>query len=411
MRIAVVVGTRPEFIKTWSVLKELDTRDDVDSLLIHTGQHYDYEMSQAFFEDLSIKEPDYYLDVGSTTTVQQTTKIMQGVSDVLQKEEIDILLVQGDTNSCAGAALATSQMNVPLGHIEAGCRSFDRTMPEELNRIIIDSIANLLFAPSRTAFHNLMMEGSDPNRTFNAGNTALDALEEGVKHTEKYPSKYDQPYAIATIHRVGNVDKKDRLYEILIGLSKLGVKCIFPVHPRTEKMIAQFGLEHLVDSQQLELIKPVGYISFINLLKHSSMVITDSGGVQEEAVLLGKPTITIRGNTEWPETVWVGGNILVEAKSAKIQDMAKRMLSKKYDQKALYLGGAGKRIVDIIVKKHKSDELRFVPSNLKLTGYPEFRLAKVRTEPIIATFDEHGYLSEDEGNRFLVKGFKPLKPE
>ncbi len=411
MRIAVVVGTRPEFIKTWSVLKECEAREDVESILIHTGQHYDYEMSQAFFEDLSIREPDYYLSVGSATPVLQSTKIMEGVAKVLETEAIDILLVQGDTNSCTGAALAAAQMKIPVGHIEAGCRSFDRTMPEELNRIVIDAIANMLFAPSETAYHNLMMEGCDPNRTYHAGNTALDALEEGVRLSENYPPKYNQPYAVATIHRAGNADDKERLSEILKGLSDLDMICIFPIHPRTKKMIAQFGLNHLITNENLVLIEPVGYISFMNLLKHSNLVVTDSGGVQEEAVLLGKPTITIRENTEWPETIWVGMNTLAAANASEIHSAAKTAVTKKPEQHELYLGDAGKRIVDLIVRKHNDGELYYTPSRLRLSGYPEFRLSTEKTDTLIASFDEAGHLTQNEGKRFLVKGFRPLTSE
>ncbi|MHA2213705.1 MAG: UDP-N-acetyl glucosamine 2-epimerase, partial [Candidatus Thorarchaeota archaeon] len=177
MKAAIVVGTRPEFIKTWSVINEVKKRDEIESVLIHTGQHYDYEMSQAFFEDLSIEEPSHYLGVGSHSAVEQTTRIAAGIAKVLAEEEPQILLVQGDTNSAMAAAIATVKSEVPVGHIEAGCRSYDRTMPEEINRIAIDAVSSLLFAPSSVALHNLLREGADPGRAILVGNTAVDALD------------------------------------------------------------------------------------------------------------------------------------------------------------------------------------------------------------------------------------------
>ena len=407
MRIGLIVGTRPELIKTWSVIEEINSRESLELVLIHTGQHYDYELSKVFFEDLSIREPDYYLDVGSHPPVIQTIRIMEKVAEVLSKESLDILLVQGDTNSCMGAAISSIQNGVPVGHIEAGCRSYDRTMPEEINRIVIDSISNILFAPSETAYHNLMAEGCEPIRTHMTGNTALDALEEGLRLTERHDALYDAPYAVATIHRASNTDNKERLSEILTGLSNLPMRCIFPIHPRTQKMIDEFGLEKQVQSS-LELIKPVGYISFINLLKQSSLVITDSGGVQEEAVLLGKPTVTIRKNTEWPETVWIGRNILVTAQASDIISSSEEILERsKSEQTDLYLGNAGKRIVDAIVHASKENLLEFKETPLNEMGYPELRL-ETDSDDYIVAFDEEGYPVTKKGKRFLVKGYRPL---
>jgi len=407
MRIGLIVGTRPELIKTWSVIEEINSRESFELVLIHTGQHYDHEMSKVFFEDLSIQEPDYYLDVGSHPPVIQTIRIMEKVAEVLSKENLDILLVQGDTNSCMGAAIASIQCNVPVGHIEAGCRSFDRTMPEEINRIVIDSFSNILFAPSDTAYHNLMAEGCDPTRTHMAGNTALDALEEGLRLTEASEVQYDTPYAVATIHRASNTDNKERLSQILEGLSNLPMKCIFPIHPRTQKMIQKFGLECQTKSS-LEIIKPVGYISFINILKHSSLVVTDSGGVQEEAVLLGKPTLTIRKNTEWPKTVWVGKNILVNALSSEIISSAEVILARsKSIQDDLYMGNAGQKIVDAIFHAKEERLLEFKETPLIKMGYPELRL-QTSSEEYIVAFDERGFPILENGKHYLVKGYRPL---
>jgi UDP-N-acetylglucosamine 2-epimerase (non-hydrolysing) len=410
MRIGLIVGTRPEIIKTWSVIEEINSSEKLELILIHTGQHYDYEMSMVFFEDLSIQEPDYYLDVGSHPPVIQTIRIMEKVADVLSQESLDILLVQGDTNSCMGAAISSIQNGVPVGHIEAGCRSFDRTMPEEINRIVVDSIANLLFAPSETAYHNLMMEGCDDSRTFMTGNTTLDALEEGLRLTESRDIPIETPYAVATIHRAANTDDRERLSQILKALSKLPMTCIFPIHPRTEKMIETFNLNDIVHGS-LEITKPVGYVSFINLLKHSSLVITDSGGVQEEAVLLGKPTVTIRRNTEWPETVWVGLNELTKAKAADIISSSELIMKRtETKQDNLYLGSAGRKIVDVIVNAHNKNELVYKEVSLIDRGYPELQIKESREGHLIA-FDERGYPVRENGKRFLVKGYRPLKFE
>lgn len=409
MQVAIVVGTRPEFIKTWSVINEINNRSNVDLLLIHTGQHYDYEMSQAFFEDLSITEPDYYLGVGSSDVTQQVTKVMLGVQKIINKEEIDILLVQGDTNSCMGAIISAAQLEVPTGHIEAGCRSFDRTMPEELNRIVIDSIANMLFAPSKTAYQNLLIEGANPENTFLVGNTALEALEKVLEKTNMNKEETSEPYVVATIHRARNADERNRLAEILKGLSELPIKCIFPMHPRTKKMVEKFGLRDYLNRGSLQTIAPLGYNNFISLLGNSKAVITDSGGVQEEAALLGKRTLTIRDNTEWPETVWEGMNTLVAAKASTIQEELECILEKKIAPPTdLYLCGAGKRIVDILVEFNANDKLSFSKLDMTRNGYPTLVLSKVPHRKVRMAFNEEGQFVTKDGYYFIVQDFQPL---
>jgi UDP-N-acetylglucosamine 2-epimerase (non-hydrolysing) len=408
-----VVGTRPEFIKTWSVVKEIKERRNLELLLIHTGQHYDYEMSQVFFEDLSIERPDFFLDVGSLPPIEQTMAVMKKLSNVLTQEEVDIVLVQGDTNSCMGAALTAVQHGVPLGHIEAGCRSFDRTMPEEFNRLIIDSIANLLFAPSDIALHNLLREGHNRKRAVLVGNTAVDALNEGLRILGAAEGPPKEPYAVATVHRAANADDPARLEEILSALSSLTVKCTFPIHPRTQKRAEEFGLKGLLSSANLEVISPMGYLSFLDLLRNASIVLTDSGGVQEEAALLGVPTITLRDNTEWPETVWTGINHLSHADREEIVRVAAEIASdEKREDWTLYKGNAGREIVDVIVKCQKDGELGYEAPDMLRTGYPLLALVDKDDSAGLVKFGKNGKAAlTGKAERSLIEEYKPLKKQ
>jgi UDP-N-acetylglucosamine 2-epimerase (non-hydrolysing) len=396
VRIAVVVGTRPEFLKTWSVIREINRRENIELVLIHTGQHYDFELSQVFFEELSIEAPSFYLEVGSHPPVRQTTTIMEKLATVLDTEDLDILLVQGDTNSCMGAALAAVLKGVPVGHIEAGCRSFDRTMPEEVNRLVIDSIAHLLFAPSDIALHNLLREGHTRDRAVLAGNTAVDVLEEGLRLVGTPQDSSDLPYAVATIHRAGNVDNKENLYQILKGFSSLPLRCILPLHPRTRKRADEFGFATLLTEGSLEIVEPMGYLSFLKLLQKAKLVLTDSGGVQEEAAMLGIPTLTIRENTEWPETIWSGLNQLVKADSNLIIEAATTKLKQEKTPVDLYQGDAGQRIVDVIINRHSKNQLVNTMPNMIETGYPLLGLISGTNRDSLVKFDEHGNPSEQE---------------
>jgi len=412
MKIAVVVGTRPELIKTWSVLKAMRNHADLQSLLIHTGQHYDYEMSKIFFEELSIQKPDYYLGVGSATPIQQTSAIMTGLEAVLRKEIPDILLVQGDTNTCGAAAIAALKAEIPVGHIEAGCRSFDRTMPEEINRVMIDAIATLLFAPSTTAYQNLMQEGSSPSRSFLVGNTGADSLKEGLRLIENKPSEFDGKYCVATIHRANNTEDRSRLREILQGMAALAIPTIFPVHPRTSKMIETFGLADTLENGMVRRVPPAGYLGFLKLMQNASLVITDSGGVQEEAAMLGKPTLTMRENTEWPETIWAGLNRLVRADATAIVSAATSALRRPpASVPDLYQDGAGERIVDRIIKCRDEGALKNSPFNMIELGYPTVGISSFSDDNALMPFDRNGNLtSKQEGKRFLTRRYRPLRP-
>jgi UDP-N-acetylglucosamine 2-epimerase (non-hydrolysing) len=370
-------------------------------------------MSKVFFEDLSIEEPDFYLNVGSLPSVEQTTSVMTKFSEVLNEIDVDIVLVQGDTNSCMGTALATVQHGIPLGHIEAGCRSFDRTMPEEFNRLIIDSIANLLFAPSDIALHNLLREGHSRKRAVLVGNTAVDALNEGLRLLGPSEEPPEEPYAVATVHRAANTDNPERLAEILSALSQLPMKCVFPIHPRTQKRAESFGFTDMLSSDQLDVISPMGYLSFLKLLRNASLVLTDSGGVQEEAAILGVPTITIRNNTEWPETVWTGINHLSHAKRDKIVRIASEVASNvKSEDWTLYKGHAGKVIVELIEKRHRDGELRYDVPDMLSTGYPMLALVKGDDSAGLVKFGKSGKaVLTGRAVHSLLETHEPLKKQ
>ncbi|MEM4735361.1 MAG: UDP-N-acetylglucosamine 2-epimerase (non-hydrolyzing) [Candidatus Thorarchaeota archaeon] len=408
LKVAVAIGTRPEIVKMWSVLRELRSRDCIETIVIHTNQHYDYEMSRIFFEELALSEPDYHLGVGSHTPVLQTTETASRTVDVLSKEGVDLVLVQGDTNTALGCALAASLTGVALGHVEAGCRSFDRTMPEENNRIIIDSIADLMFASSETAYYNLIREGRGPERTELVGNTALEALKEGLRLTASRKPPYEDPYCVATIHRPSNTDSRDRLKNIVRALDRLPIKCVFPVHPRTMKQMRRFHIEP-GPSSNLELIAPMGYVSFVNLLVNSRLVITDSGGVQEEAALLGKQTITVRNSTEWPETIWSGLNRLVAADDEAIVKAAHDALqTTRVTTPVTYQEGAGRRIVDKIVQVYKEGCLKQREPTEPSGGYPTVRITHVREARVLMAFDGQGYLTHGPGaEHYLVEDSVP----
>jgi UDP-N-acetylglucosamine 2-epimerase (non-hydrolysing) len=310
------------------------------------------------------------------------------------------------------AALSAVQSEVPVGHIEAGCRSFDKTMPEEINRIVIDAISNLLFAPSTMAHRNLMREGHEPKRAIMAGNTAVDAINEGLRLLEGKGEYSGEIYSVATIHRAGNVDVKKKLAKILMGLSSLPLKCIFPVHPRTRKRIAEFELESIIDNEILNLVNPMGYLSFLNLMKHARLVLTDSGGVQEEASLLGKPTLTLRDNTEWPETIWFGNNRLVRADAEAIRKAAEDALSvEPLPATEIYLEGAGRRIVNAIMESHKNGKLRYKPLEMARLGYPILGLTDVEEGEVLLAFDESGFPADSNRKRFLVRRYRQLTLE
>lgn len=321
MKVLSVVGARPQFVKALPVSEVL--RDDHEEVLVHTGQHYDDELSDVFFRELQLPTPDHHLGVGSNTHAVQTARIMQGLDPVMADESPDVTLVYGDTNSTLAGALVAAKRGPILVHIEAGLRSNNWAMPEEVNRVLTDHTADLLFAPSRTAVDNLRAEGLTSGVT-QTGDVMYDALrrmrpESRARSTILSDLDLDEGrYILATVHRAGNTDDCERLAAIVEGLAAASLTVVFPCHPRTEARLRATGLWRQAESA-FELIDPVGYLDFIRLIDGADRVATDSGGVQKEAFFLDTPCVTLRDETEWVETVDAGWNVLVGAQSKRIR--------------------------------------------------------------------------------------------
>ncbi len=331
MKIAIILGTRPEIIKMAPVLDEME-KMGIDNILIHTGQHYDHEMSQQFFEDLKIKKPDYNIGVGSNSHGKQTAIMIRDIEEILLKERPDIVMVQGDTNAVLAGALSASKLHIAVGHVEAGLRSYDKTMPEELNRQIADICSNMFFVPTEECAINLLFENIKPQEIFITGNTIVDACIRHLKIAKDESNIIKEldvsgDILLLTIHRAENVDNPQRLKNIVEALLELrDITVVFPVHPRTIKTLKKFGYYDLLqDASHIKLIKPLGYLDFLLLMSKSKFIVTDSGGLQEEAITLNIPCITLRYNTERPETVTAGGNILVGADKKLIIDTFNRI--------------------------------------------------------------------------------------
>ena len=337
MKIAVVLGTRPEIIKMAPIIDEIIKRR-IDLTVIHTGQHYDVEMSDNFFRDLEIPAPDYNIHVGSGSHAKQTALMMEGIEEVLMDEKPDIVLVQGDTNAVLAGSLVASKLHIAIGHVESGLRSFDMTMPEEINRRVCDVTSTMYFIPTEQAAINLLAEGYSRKNLFITGNTVVDAcfrhLEIAKKHgfDEESLASLDidnmDNILTLTMHRAENVDVKSRVTNIIGALKELSdMNIVFPIHPRTKKTLQDFGLfDELNNLNHVHIIKPLGYLDFLQLTSKSTLILTDSGGLQEEAITLNVPVLTLRYNTERPETVTAGGNILVGSDKELILENANKIL-------------------------------------------------------------------------------------
>ncbi len=322
MKIATIVGARPQFIKMAPVSKEL--RKHFEEVVIHTGQHYDYEMNRIFFEQLGIPEPDYYLGVGSGSHGYQTGEMLKGIEEVLIKEQPDIVLVYGDTNSTLAGALAAVKLHIKVAHVEAGLRSFDKGMPEEVNRVLTDHVSDYLFAPTETAVKNLHGEGLKEG-VYLTGDVMYDALLHNIKIAREKSRILDElglnpkEYLLATVHRAENTDNVGRLRNIIEAFIESNETIVFPAHPRTRKYLEAYGLIGEVEKAgNVLLIPPVGYLDMLVLEENARKILTDSGGVQKEAYFLKVPCITLRERTEWVETVEDGWNLLVGATKEKI---------------------------------------------------------------------------------------------
>lgn len=322
IKIASIVGARPQFIKMSPVSKEL--RKKFNEIIIHTGQHYDKEMSKLFFEDLNIPKPDYNLSIGSFSHGKQTGKMLEKIEEVLLKEKPEIVIVFGDTNSTLAGALAASKLHIKVGHIEAGLRSFNRKMPEEINRIVADHISDILFTPTVTGLINLKNEGII-NNVYNVGDVMYDALLNNIKIIDKKSNILKtlrikkKNYNLMTVHRGENTDYKNNLKNIMRGVAESEEITVFPIHPRTKKYMKKYELyRYLKGKKSIILTEPLGYIDFIKLITNAQKIITDSGGLQKEAYLLNIPCITLRNETEWVETVEAGWNCLVGSNKKNI---------------------------------------------------------------------------------------------
>ncbi|WP_135606413.1 non-hydrolyzing UDP-N-acetylglucosamine 2-epimerase [Methanococcoides sp. NM1] len=322
MKILSIIGARPQFIKCAPLSRAI--RKEHEEILVHTGQHYDAEMSDVFFNDLSIPEPEYNLSIGSGLHGEQTGKMLIEIEKVILKEKPDMVLVYGDTNSTLAGALAASKLHIKVAHVEAGLRSFDRRMPEEINRVMTDHISNLLFCPTETAVINLKNEGVTDG-VCNVGDVMKDALEYNRPIAEKKSTILEnlglspKEFMVATVHRPSNTDSVENLSSIVKAFIDVDETIVFPVHPRTEKYLKEYGLWDEL-CQHVKVISPVGYLDMLKLMNNSKKILTDSGGVQKEAYMLGVPCVTMRENTEWVETVEDGWNILVGADYGKIVD-------------------------------------------------------------------------------------------
>jgi UDP-N-acetylglucosamine 2-epimerase (non-hydrolysing) len=344
-----VVGARPNFVKAAPVvraIRELGLRQT----LVHTGQHYDQNMSDVFFTELEIPEPDFNLEVGSGSHASQTAEIMHRFEPVVIEQKPDIVLVYGDVNSTVAAALVCSKLLIPIGHVEAGLRSFDRAMPEEINRIVTDRLSDVLFTPSEDGDLNLKREGVPPERIRRVGNVMIDSLIRLLPLAKSSPKNgVPDRFALVTLHRPSNVDNSENLRRIVQSLVEVSeqLDVTFPVHPRTRQRIKEFGIA----AERLHLYEPMPYIEFLSLQTRAAVVITDSGGIQEETTYLGVPCLTLRANTERPVTVDMGTNILVGDDKGRLDSELRNILAGKSKKGAippLWDGHAGERIAQIL---------------------------------------------------------------
>ena len=329
-KVLNIAGARPNFMKVAPIFAEMKRRpDEFAPMIVHTGQHYDAAMSDAFFDDLGMPKPDIYLGVGSGSHAVQTAKIMTEFEPVVLEHKPDWVLVVGDVNSTIACALVSAKLGIKVAHVEAGLRSRDRSMPEEINRILTDSISDLLFTTSQDADENLKREGIPPEKIRFVGNVMIDSLLEHLKITERSKVREelglnDKDYAVLTLHRPSNVDDKSTFAHILDALLAISERLpiIFPVHPRTRAKMDEFGFADTIANSDICLIDPLGYLDFMRLYSGARLILTDSGGLQEETTVLGIPCLTLRNNTERPITIEMGTNLLVGTYPQKIKQAA-----------------------------------------------------------------------------------------
>lgn len=355
----ICVGARPNFIKASPIIKELkEKQSSFDVVILHTGQHYSDNMSSGFFKELSIPRPDINLSVGSATGVRQMILILERLEKVLLKNEPDLVMVFGDVNSTLACALAAAKLKIKIAHVESGLRSFDITMPEEINRLLTDHLSDILFTTCVSANKNLAREGVDKKKIFFVGNTMIDSLMQNEGRIKRIGMAgrlglKRRDYAVLTLHRPGNVDRKTDLKKIMRLLKTIShkIKVVFPAHPRTIKMMRKYGLLEKLRKNTI-VVKPLGYTEFLSLVHDSKLVLTDSGGIQEEAAVLRIPCLTLRKNTERPVTIERGTNILVGLDKKKVMWCIDEILKNSRKTKKsirLWDGKSAKRIVKVLM--------------------------------------------------------------
>ena len=358
--IAVVLGTRPEIIKLAPVVHACGDHD-IPCTIIHTGQHYSENLDSVFFEQLSLPEPDYHLGVGSGDHGEQTGQMIIELEDVLTKESPETVLIQGDTNSVLAGAIVASKLDVDLGHVEAGLRSFDREMPEEVNRVVTDHVSEYLFAPTEESRDNLLSEGVPDARITVTGNTVVDALSHNQQVARRKSSILEElelesgSFFLLTLHRQENVDDEQRFRALLSGVSRTAdehdVPVVYPIHPRARERLEAFDIDV---PDRIRLVEPREYLDFIRLQDEAALVLTDSGGVQEEACVLGTPCVTLRDSTERPETVEVGANTIAGHNPTTIVGCVDRMYGRQSDwENPFGDGNAAERILQEVVRQER----------------------------------------------------------
>lgn len=362
LKILNIVGARPNFMKIAPVMREMQRREnDFQPLVVHTGQHYDAAMSDSFFRDLGMPEPDFHLEVGSHSHAIQTARIMTAFEPIVLQERPDWVLVVGDVNSTIACALVCAKLGVKIAHVEAGLRSRDRSMPEEINRILTDAISDLLLTTSQDADENLKAEGVSADKIKFVGNVMIDSLFYSLKLAKSSPVREnlnlsEKEYAVLTLHRPSNVDNREIFSDLLGALVSISEKIpiVFPVHPRTRARISEFGFTETVERSRIELIEPLGYLDFMRLYSGARIVLTDSGGLQEETTALGIPCLTLRRNTERPITISHGTNRLAGTNPERIKEIAHEVLrqtiSKDDRIPPLWDGHAAERICDCFLE-------------------------------------------------------------
>jgi UDP-N-acetylglucosamine 2-epimerase (non-hydrolysing) len=358
VKYSIILGTRPEIIKLSPVIRECE-RLGLDFFILHSGQHYSYNMDRVFFEQLELPDAKYSLEVGSGTHAEQTSRILVGVEKIIQEEKPDVVLVEGDTNTVLAGALASAKLGIKVGHVEAGLRSYDRQMPEEINRRLTDHCSDFLFAPTEKTKRILLAEGIPEEKIFVTGNTIVDAVLQNLEVSKRKGSILrnlglePNGYFLTTVHRQENVDSEERFKNITEGLELLqertGLPIIYPIHPRAKKQLSAFNIK----LTRIGLIDPLDYLNFLQVESNAKLILTDSGGVQEEACLLRIPCVTLRYNTERPETLDVGANVLAGTNPREIVRKAEYMLNKKGNSwmNPFGDGKTGERIVQILKER------------------------------------------------------------